>query len=154
QSVYTIYIAPPKFQWLVLAMLTLLTGSFTVKIPSINARISVSEAFVFVSALLFGPAAATVTLALDSFIISLWMKHDARSSIRSLFNLSAVALSIWVASHTFFFMLGVASAAGLGLQRIAWPLAVLATIYFFLNSALVALALAAERQVNAIRLWR
>src|SRR5262245_21420582 len=99
QSVYTIYIAPPKFQWLVLAMLTLLTGSFTVKIPSINARISVSEAFVFVSALLFGPAAATVTLALDSFIISLWMKHDARSSIRSLFNLSAVALSIWVASH-------------------------------------------------------
>ena len=34
---------------MVLAALTLLTGSFTVKIPGLLARISVSDAFVFAS---------------------------------------------------------------------------------------------------------
>jgi putative nucleotidyltransferase with HDIG domain len=154
QSVYSIYVHPPRRQWLVLATLTLLTGSFTVKIPSVKARISVSEAFVFVSVLLFGPATATVTVALDSFVISLWMKHDARSSLRALFNLSAVALAIWVASHAFFELLGAPSAAGIGLERLALPLIALATLYFILNSSLVALALAAEQRVNPIRLWK
>lgn len=154
ESLYSIYLAPPPSQWLVLATLTLLTGSFTVKVPSVNARISVSEAFVFVCVLLFGPSTATVTVALDSFIISLWMKHDARSSLRSLFNLAAVALAIWIASHVFFLLLGAASPARVSLERLAWPLAALATLYFLLNSSLVAVALAAEQRVNPLRLWR
>ena len=52
--------------WMVLAALTLLTGSFTVKIPGLLARISVSDAFVFASVLAFGPSVATVIVAIDS----------------------------------------------------------------------------------------
>ena len=44
-SVYDLTVAPPNSQWLVLALLAFLTGSFSIKLPSINARISVSEAF-------------------------------------------------------------------------------------------------------------
>ena len=54
---------PVSNEWLILAALTLLTGSFSVKLPSIAARISVSDAFVFAAVLLFGPAPATVIAA-------------------------------------------------------------------------------------------
>ena len=58
--------------WLVLAVLTLLTGSFTVRVPGLMARISVSDAFVFTSVLVFGPPVATVIVALDSLVATLW----------------------------------------------------------------------------------
>ena len=37
--------------WLILAALTLLTGSFTIRVPALAARISVSETFVYTSVL-------------------------------------------------------------------------------------------------------
>src|SRR6476646_550781 len=58
--------------WTILALLTLVSGSATVNLPSLPATVSVSETFVFTSVLLFGPAAGTLTVALDAFIISAW----------------------------------------------------------------------------------
>src|SRR6266576_2001417 len=72
-SGFRLIVEPISNQWLILAALTLFTGSFSVKVPSVTARISVSEAFVFASFLLFGPAPATVIVAVDSFVITLWM---------------------------------------------------------------------------------
>src|SRR4051812_5951288 len=83
-SAVRLVIEPISHQWLILAALTLLTGSFSVKVPSIAARISVSDAFVFASVLLFGPSPATVIVAVDCFVISLW--DGNRSTVRSLFN--------------------------------------------------------------------
>src|SRR4051812_16584022 len=60
-------------RWLVLAVLTLLSGSFTVRIPGIPARLSVSETFVFAAALVFGPPAATMIVVLDTLVISFWL---------------------------------------------------------------------------------
>src|SRR5438874_1015170 len=90
-STVLLVVRPVSHQWMILGALTLLTGSFSVKVPSISARISVSDAFVFASVLLFGPAPATVIASLDCFVASLWLNNDSRSPIRSLFNLSAVA---------------------------------------------------------------
>ena len=58
--------------WFVLAVLTLLSGWFTVRIPTIPARLSVSETFVFATVLMFGPAAANVVV-LDTLVISFWL---------------------------------------------------------------------------------
>ena len=41
-SVHNMTVAPPNSRWLVLALLAFLTGSLGIKLPSINARISVS----------------------------------------------------------------------------------------------------------------
>ena len=69
-SLYSLYSQPIGWNWFVLAGLTLLTGSATVKLPSVPATISISETFVFTSALLYGPAAGTLTVALDALVIS------------------------------------------------------------------------------------
>ena len=155
-SIVTLAVRPVSNQWLILAGLTLLTGSFSVKIPSIAAKISVSDAFVFASVLLFGPPAATAIVALDSFVMSLWLRRDRRSPLRSLFNLAAVALAIWIAATLFFWLAGATPGdldEVLPLERHLWPLFALAALYFLLNSALVAIALAFERQVNVVDLW-
>src|SRR5688572_29053846 len=72
-SLRQMFLAPPGAEWVILAALTLFTGSFTIRVPSLPAKISVSETFVFTSVLLFGPAAGTVTVVLDTLVISFWM---------------------------------------------------------------------------------
>ena len=85
---------PIDRQWLILAALTLLTGSFTVKVPSISASLSVSETFVFASVLLFGPEAGAITVLLECLIIQFWMRPSARFVYRVLFNTAAPAIAI------------------------------------------------------------
>ena len=72
-SIHQLHTQSIEQQWYVLAALTLVSGSATVKLPSIPATISISETFVFASVLLFGSAAGTVTVALDGLVISFWM---------------------------------------------------------------------------------
>src|SRR6185436_16958797 len=73
KSLHQLYVEPIGYQWFVLAALTLVSGSATVKLPSSYASISVSETFVFTAVLLYGPAAGTVIVALDGLVISFWI---------------------------------------------------------------------------------
>lgn len=149
-----VLLAPPPSQWLLLGALTLLTGSFTIRIPRLSIRISVSDAFVFASALLFGTAVATVIVAIDSVVATLWMRRENRSFFRSGYNLAVASLSIWVAATTFFLLAGeLPSPEHLVLSTLLWPLFLLAAIYFLLNSWMIAAALSFEQRANVVRLW-
>jgi putative nucleotidyltransferase with HDIG domain len=155
-SAFVLITRPVSNQWMILAALTLLTGSFSVKVPSISARISVSDAFVFASVLLFGPAPATVIAAVDCFVVSLWLNTDSRSLVRSLFNLSAAAFAIWFASQEFFWLVGVPAgdvSRLFPLESHLWQLFALASSYFLLNSWLIGIALAFEQHANVFGLW-
>src|SRR5688500_6867696 len=92
-SVAHMYQAPPGQEWLILAALTLLTGSFTVKIPKLSARVSVSDTFVFAAVLLFGSSVPTVIVALDCLVATLWLRRTKHSRLRSLFSLASVAFA-------------------------------------------------------------
>ena len=89
-------------QWFTLAALTLLSGSATVKLPSVPATISISETFVFTSVLLFGPSAGATIVALDGFIISIWLAKRRKEFYRIAFNMSAPAISIWLAAGVYY----------------------------------------------------
>jgi putative nucleotidyltransferase with HDIG domain len=147
---------PVGFEWFVLAGLTLLSGSFTVKIPTIPARLSVSETFVFTAVLLFGPAAATLIVALDSLVISLWIYRKSRKALRVLFNLSAPTVAVWLAAECFFFIAGIRpiSEASTSILPLLAPLACLAVVYFLLNSWLIAIAVGLDQHVSPLKVWR
>lgn len=154
-SIGTLYTNPIGPEWLVLAALTLLTGSFTIKVPSITARLSVSETFVFASVLLFGPAAGTLTVVLETLIISLWVRREARSIYRAMFNVAAPAVSIWISATIFFAISGIQpySNNDTPIAALFGPLAVLTIAYFLSNSWLVAIALGLERRQSAFEIW-
>ncbi len=148
--------SPIGWEWAVLAGLTLLSGSFTVRVPSFQARISVSETFVFTSVLLFGICAGTLTVALDTLVAALSSRRRAREPLRVLFNLASASLSIWTAGHAFYWMSGIEplSLAPAKVPELLWPLVGMTSIHFLLNSGLVAAALATERNESAFMIWR
>jgi len=157
-SLRALLIAPVRYDWFLLALLTLLTGSFTVRIPSVSAKLSVSETFVFAAVLLFGPAAATMIVVLDTLIISFWLGKASRRPSRILFNMSAPSIAIWMAAHTFYWLSGVQPLALTPTPRptltLLLPLFALAVLYFLLNSILIAAAVAFEKRAPLFLVWR
>ena len=154
RSLASLILQPVAPEWLVLAALTLLTGSFSIKVPAVTARISVSEAFVIAGLLLFGQHVATVIVVLDSLVLTSWMRGPNRSPMRALFNMTAGALAISVAAQIFVWMLPVYPAASAPLNQLLIPVLALALSYFAINSSLIATAIAFERNTSAIEIWR
>jgi len=153
-SVYSLVAHPVPFSWTIFAALTLFSGSFAIKLPSVPARISVSETFVFAAVLLYGGAPGTIIVALDGLIISLW-RHD-RKLHRIIFNATEPAISIWVASFLFFTLAGVQPLAQRSTQigPLVLPLLAFTITYFVLNSWLTAVAVSFETGISTFSIWR
>lgn len=151
-----LYLKPPSASWLALAALTVLTGSFTVKIPGLVARLSVSEPFVFAATLWYGPSVGAVTASLDALIMSLWLLPGLKTLHRVVFNVSVLVISIWLASQGFFALAGIDPHAPVyeSLADFVLPLYLFTACSFLLNSGLVAIAISFERKQSAFRIWR
>jgi putative nucleotidyltransferase with HDIG domain len=152
-SVYDITRRPFDSSWLVLAALTLFTGSFSIKLPAIRARISVSEAFVFAAVLLFGPSVATIVVAFDAFVLTSWKRSTQRSRLRTLFNMSAGTTAIWTAAHLFSAPLAQSHETA-RLDQLFLPVLALALSYFVANSSLIAIAIGLESGARPFDIWR
>src|SRR5688572_8485602 len=127
--------SPPARGWIVLSALTLLTGSLTLKIPTVSARLSVSEVFVFAAVLWFGPGVATFIVVLDALVGALWQRN--RTGIRVLFNVCAGASAIWLAAHLYGLVAPQSASSGRpAVEDLLFPVGVLAVSYFTINSFL------------------
>lgn len=146
--------------WFILALLTLLTGSATVKLPSVPATISISETFVITSTLLYGPAAGTLTVALDALVISFVLARRGHPAYRVMFNVCALPASLWVAAHLFFWSSDLAPLSkfpGNGpvpVGTLLTPIILFTVSYFVLNSGLIALAISIEKAVPPFKVWK
>jgi diguanylate cyclase (GGDEF)-like protein/putative nucleotidyltransferase with HDIG domain len=155
-SIYHLYVVPIGNQWFILAALTLISGSATVRLPSTYASISISETFVFTAVLLYGPAAGTVIVALDGLVGSFWISKRHREVHRALFNMSAPAVSAWFSAHLFFTVAGIAP-----LVREPSPINVIlpalilfALAYFGINSWLITFVIALEKKLDPVKVWK
>ena len=158
QSIHELYTHPIGWNWFVLAILTLISGSATVKLPSVPATISISETFVFTSVLLFGPAAGTLTVTLDALVISLWLARRGHPLYRIIFNVCALPAALWVGAHLFYWLSDLQPLSRtldpLVIRHLIAPLALFTIVYFFLNSWLIALAVSFEKRSSALSIWR
>src|SRR4051812_3421799 len=155
-SIYQLYVEPIGNRWLILAALTLISGSATVRLPSTYASISISETFVFTAVLLYGPAAGTVIVALDGLVGSFWISKRNPQLHRALFNMSAPAVSAWCSANLFF---AVARIAPLvrepsPINAILPALILFALAYFGLNSWLITFVIAAKKHLDPLKVWK
>lgn len=158
QSAAQLYLHPIGWSWAVLALLTLLSGSATVHLP-VAATVSVSETFVFTSVLLFGPAAGTLTVALDALIISLWSFRRGHPRYKTLFNVCAVSLTLWFSSHLYYALSSIGPLynvrdRSVPISVLLLPLLVFTISYYAVNTWLISFAIALERRADAFRIWR
>jgi diguanylate cyclase (GGDEF)-like protein/putative nucleotidyltransferase with HDIG domain len=157
-SVYQLHARPIGWNWFILALLTLLSGSATVKLPSVPATISISETFVFTAVLLFGPAAGTLTVTLDVLAISLWLARRGHPTYRIAFNVFALPAALWIGATLFYSLSGIQplalTTAPVQISTLLVPLTVFTVVYFLLNSWLIAVAIALETQRSPLLIWQ
>ena len=141
------------FEWLLFVGLAVLTGSFSMKIASINACVTVSDTFFITTALLFGPAPATLAVALDTAIVSLRRQHGRE---RLAFNIATTTIGMWAGSHVFFLIAGIPplTQSRAPVEHLILPLLGLAAVYFVLNSGLIAIAIGLDARKSPVEIWR
>ena len=153
RSVFVLWHATMPAQWLLFALLTVLSGTLSIKIPSIQSRFSVSEVFAFTSVLLFGPEVGALVLALDGLRISfLWKMNRPQT----LFNFANLGLSMWVSAQLFFLTSGAPPLHGQSTPpaTIVLYLGLMTAAYFGINTGLTATAVALSARRNMAAVWR
>ena len=155
-SIAGLIAAPAPLPLFVLIGLTILSGCATLRLPTIPASFSISDSFTITAALLYGPEAGTVAVAIDALVISYQLARRNFSVQRLLFNAAAPALAMWAAAHCFFWLAGVGPlirpAPSLG--GLLAPLIAFAATYFVLNTGLIAGAIAFEQRTPPLVIWR
>ena len=152
ESLVALKTTPHPYEWLLFALLAVLTGSFSMKIASISASVTVSDTFFITTALLFGPAPATLAITLDTVVVSLRRGHALD---RVAFNAATVSLGMWVGSHAFFGLAGIPplSQGHAPVEQIILPLVVLTAVYFMMNTGLIAVAIGLDVRKSPIEIW-
>jgi PAS domain S-box-containing protein len=147
---------PPGTLCLVLAALTIVSSAATVRLPGFPASFSLADTFSILAALLFGPAAGALLVALDGLVLSWRLRISRATPARVVFNVTSLALAMWISARLFF---AAVHGQPLAVQpssmgRIVGPLAVFAAAYFLLNTILVAGAVTIGRPTSLYRAWR
>ena len=137
-----------------LAVLTLVAGLGKFRMPGAPVSFSVSEAFTMTAAVLYGPAAATLLVAADGVTMSLRLMPAQRTTTRIIYNTTAPALAIWIATHVFEAAVAAAGVMSGRLSGVVLPLVAFALMYFVLNTGFIAVAVSRERGEGLLRVWR
>ena len=144
-------------QWWALVALTLISGSAVLKIPSVSVNFSISDVFTLTAAVVFGPAAGTAIVAIDSLVISGWLKRSTGLTLEKfLFNAAAPPVAMWISAVVFFRASGIQPLYmhPLGLDVVGPWLLVFAGLYFFLNTFAIAVIVSLQERANVLSIWR
>jgi len=144
---------PHPLGWLALAALAMLTGSFRLNFASVSANIAIDDTFLFTAALLFGPGPAALAIAAGGFIPSWRRRKPVRQIV---FNTAAPAISMWVATQTFFFIAGIPPLVQTmpPVASLVMPLLTFTVVHFALNSGLIAIAVGLDTRQSPLQIWR
>ncbi|MBM3778974.1 MAG: response regulator [Acidimicrobiia bacterium] len=136
-----------------LAVLAIASAPLVVKVPGLPTTMSVSEVFVFTILLMAGTAAGTVTVAVEGLVMSLRQRN--RRLLRTVFNVTEAALSIWLAGRTFTLVAGIpAVAEHTDTPLVVVPMIAMAAVFFLSNMSLQTIALALETGASGAAFWR
>ena len=157
--VYSIATLPPGAidpGYVALALLTLISGSFIIRIPNATTTISVSETFVIVAAITYGPGPAAVLVALEGLIVSLWILKNTKQVYRVFFNMATGAVSVWLSANIFFALTTQPLVLDTpdSVLRIIPPLFIFASVYFLVNSWLIAVAIGLDKHKSPLEIWK
>lgn len=119
--------------WSGIAVLTLLAGRLSVRLPLPRCIVSFSDALIFLTALLFGPDLATLTGALDGYSSS---ARNGGTWRKRIFNSGGMALSVGLAARLYRFVVRDAGLWGSPIRLFA-GIVLLAAAQYAINTALV-----------------
>jgi hypothetical protein len=141
--------------WMLLAVLAGIAGSFSLKIPGINGRVSAGDTIICLSILMFGTYVGALTAAVDALIGSMRCKTSSRRVQFASYNCSVSSLTAFVVGQILLHLPG-----GLDMHQQLLPsaslllaLCAMAGSYFLINTVLVAAAVTLEKSLNFFQVW-
>jgi putative nucleotidyltransferase with HDIG domain len=157
QSVLTLGATQLPLQWWALVALTLISGSAVLKIPSVSVNFSISDVFTLTAAVVFGPAAGTAVVAIDTLVICARLKRTTGLTLEKfLFNAAAPPVAMWISAVVFFRASGIQPlyVQSLGLEVVGPWLLGFAGLYFLLNTFAIAVIVSLKERANVLSIWR
>ncbi len=151
-SVYAIPYGQLDFRFALLLLLTILISSrVAIKIPRANTTITVADSFVFLTLLLYGPAAAVLVAAADGLSSGL---HLSKRAVTVFFNAGAMACAIFITGAITRFLFGPA----FDITTEAFSVAVIvlclvALTQYLAHTWIVAICLAAKSGEQVWGIW-
>jgi hypothetical protein len=138
--------------WLGIALLVVLIGRLSVRLPFPGCRVSFSDALVFLCVLIFGGDFAALTAAVDGFAASPRQKGTLHKTV---FNMAGMAVSVRLSAWLFGLLLpDVASGSRLSPADLLLPVTSLALSQYVLNTLLVSTAMALKDHASFLATWR
>ena len=136
-----------------LAALAMVTGYFRLNFASVSANIAIDDTFFMTTALFFGPAPATLAVAVSSLIVSSRRRQPARQRA---FNVAATAVSLWAGAQTFFLVARVPVLVLVtpSTTSLVAPILAFTVVFFGLNSGLTAVAVGLDARQSPFQIWR
>ena len=143
-------------RWYLLAGLTITGAVAMLKLRAAPVSFSISDTFTLTTLFLLGPAAATITAALEALVISAFLSPSQRRPMRVLFNIAAVALAMRAAGSVLNQFAGGDLPATLTQSSVVAAPAMLAAVctYFLLNTGVVSAAVAIDQNGQWFQVWR
>ena len=151
-------------EWLLLAFLTLVSSLFPIRVitsvregKTHSLIVTVSDVFVFLGLMLFGPSVAASLATLDGATTG--VREKTRALYKYFFNLSLLCIAAWVSGWCFQLLLGMTVPLG-DPSRIEgfgvfFALTGLASLIFYtINSGGVVLAIALTSQRSIAEAWK
>jgi len=141
--------------WIAMALLAAIAGSFSLKIPGINGRVSAGDTIICLSILILGPYCGAISASVDAVVGSLRCKTSSRRLQFALYNAGSSALSAFVVGQVLLHLPGGPTVHPQILSSVSLlGLCVMAGSYFLINTTLVAAAVALESSRSFIEVWQ
>lgn len=158
-SLFDVLRQPPS--WLYLAIATLFSGLFPVRLPFVRQQkgsltLTVSDALIFTAMLMYSAQTAVLLSVLDGAMAAI-RADRSRRPYRVLFNLSQLAASTFIVGQIVYLVLGRTpplSKEGISGLEIFLALGLCALLHFFLNAGAVNLAVTLTTGGRFIDLFR
>ncbi|MBK7705534.1 MAG: EAL domain-containing protein [Acidobacteria bacterium] len=138
---------------LLIAFTSIFASRISIKFPSFNGTITVSDSLTFIALLLWGPAAAIVTSVAESIALTYRLKSKLLRTY--LFNIASSALITWIGANALFYTFGPANTISRDLPAFKFMLAMclLALSYFVASMVITAIIQMLKLELSQWKEW-
>ncbi|HKD81064.1 MAG TPA: hypothetical protein VKH81_15315 [Candidatus Angelobacter sp.] len=140
-------LSTPRF--VAIVVLAVVAAKLKVKLPSLTGTMSVNLPFILMAAAILGTAEAVIVGFVSTFAQCLSWDRQKLNPVQLAFNCCTITLAVTVARLTY-----VSPAIAPLIASPALRLAVAATGYFLVNTAIVAVVISLTEKANFVLVWK
>ncbi len=149
---YAVVCSPLNYDWLLLSLVTvILISRIDIGIPKSSSTITISDAFLFASVLLYGPMPSVVLAGVDAAICSL--HYENRRKVIP-FNAAVMSLSVFISSSIVIRVFGTINSKEADLIQLFTVAGSIALLHYVINSGTVSVVAWLRKQESFIKTWK